>query len=199
VRSGERRSGPPRPPGSSTTPSPPTPASLARTSGWPRILPRPSRFERSISPTKWAESLEATADDRDIARAKAACYDKAAKLLGRDLSISCSNAVPDDTDDEHDHPDDVDQLDQDDVDADSSSTTELEMQTCMGDLVPVDDAIDEFIDAEEWQERVLHAQEAIETKREWQALGGWEGWIEEQTGQSRLPAKNQLLDNPPPD
>jgi len=137
------------------------------------------------------------ADDRDMLNAKRSCYSQFPELFGFSMDISCSNAVEDDPDDHDTTPDELEELETTDSDPDSDSTT-LNMRTCFGDFVRIDRAIDEFLRSAEWQAHAEHAEEALEVARDWERMGGWEGWIEQQTGQARLPTDVEAqLDTPP--
>lgn len=59
----------------------------------------------------------------------------------------------------------------------TSSTTESNMVPCGSELRSIDDAEDLLKD-DQWCTRARHVEEAREAKREWEAAGGWRGWVE---------------------
>jgi hypothetical protein len=139
------------------------------------------------------------ADDRDLEEAKAECYSVAPRLLGIEkMEASCRKDVPEEETDHDSDPADLDALEDGEGEATSSTDDdELKMKTCHGDLISIDRA--DFVADEDWQTRALFADEALRAKEEWEDNGGWEGWLEEQTGQARLPTDGaESVDDPPP-
>ncbi|DAC85288.1 rolling-circle replication initiation protein RepA [Haloterrigena jeotgali icosahedral virus 1] len=140
------------------------------------------------------------ADDRDLEEAKAKCNAVAPLLLGIEkMEASCREEIPEEETDHDSDPADEDALDDLEDDAETSSTDEdeISMATCHGNLVSIDRA--DFVDDEEWRSKALFADEAVRAKQEWEEKGGWEGWLERQTGQARLPTDGaESVDSPPP-
>lgn len=130
------------------------------------------------------------ADDRHLAQARDAVHKVAPDTLGIPrMEIECQSQVPKD---ERDHSDPVSELidDQEGAEPESTSSDDgSKTVPCRGDLVDVDDA--DFVDEPAWQRAARYADEAIEARREWEDVGGWQEWI----GQATL----DVDDDPPPD
>lgn len=141
--------------------------------------------ERTRSLYRRHGSAFTNADLRTLDEAREAVAHVGRETLGLPAaSVECRSTVADDGDD-LDHLDDVDDGDGDDDGADEQDADD-NTRTCRGQLSMIDEA-DDDLDDEEWCRSVPdnNLEHLRETYEEWQAVGGWQGWIDEE--QSTLP------------
>jgi len=127
----------------------------------------------------------------NLDQSRAAVYAVAPKLLGiDDMEVSCTNEVAEeDCEHEHDELEEGDGTDE----GDDTDTDETRTRRCNSDLCDIDSA--DFVETEEWQNSVPDPAPAVRKRQKWHELGGWQGWIAEQTGQTTLP--DNVGDDPP--
>lgn len=143
------------------------------------------------------------ADDRHHEPAREIIKAVAPETLGiPSMDIECDEQLPEEEASSDTVPelageaDDLDDLDDLDATESASDASASKMVKCKGDPVPIEMA--EFVVDDDWQQRALHAEQAVAIREEWDNVGGWHGWIDRD--QLTLDdVLERIEEDPPPD
>lgn len=132
------------------------------------------------------------ANDRHEGKARKAIHDVIGDTLGIDWTdVGCYGRTPADDADaptsvattaEDDRDLDTTAADEDGLEGEATAETDG-LTSCHCSLTAVHKA--DFVDDPEWQQQAFHSEEAVEAREEWEEVGGFDRWIDE--------------DDPPPD